>query len=278
MRPPSGSLVDWLRAEAQRAFEQPVDDRQDQLALQWLDRELKQQDDVRLLDAVEALLCEGDPTVSTRLLELTRPPSRPLDAMRSVVKGGGYFFLGPQIPDAEVVKGGGVSRVLDLPGLYRYGYVKPSVKSKFPDEDAFVAGAAKGKFDPNSDMDERKSMRGAGGINETWWFPSGEANAVDLNALLDALYIKDNPNYSKGAVRFDLDPASLASLNIKLYTPTAFDGMMQGWGTDPWWVTKPGPWGITKNNTHEAVMQSQQFRFFKQRSLLLPTAPPGRKP
>lgn len=198
------------------------------------------------------------------------PTTKPIDAMRSVVRGGGYFFLGPQIPDAEVIKGGGVSRVLDLPGLYKYGYVKPTVQSKFPNEDAFVDGAAKGKFDPNSDIDERKSMRGAGGVNETWWFPSGEANAVDLTALLDALYIKDNPNYSKGAVRFDLDPASLAALDIKLYKPTAFDGMMQGWGNDPWWVTKPGPWGITKNNTHEAVMQSQQFRFYKQRSLIMP--------
>ncbi len=203
------------------------------------------------------------------------PSVTPLQAMRSVVQGGGYFFLGPEIPETSVIRGGGVSRLLDLPGLHRYSYIKPSVKTRFADEDAFVAAAAQNKFDPKTDIDERKSMRGTRGIPETWWFPSNEANAVDLDSLREALYIQDNPDYAKGAVRFDIDPTELKTLDMKLYKPTAFDGIMQGWGDNPWWVTKPGPWGITKNNTHEAVMQSQQFRFYKNRSLMMPTAPPA---
>jgi hypothetical protein len=63
-------LLDWLRAEAAQPCTQPMDDRADQVALQWLLGEVQQHADPRLLDAVEQLLTEGNPVVSTRLLEI----------------------------------------------------------------------------------------------------------------------------------------------------------------------------------------------------------------
>ncbi len=69
-RPSTGSLTDWLRDEARQPFSASRDDRQDQVALQWLLTEVQQNADPRLLAAVEELLAEGDPVVSTRLLEI----------------------------------------------------------------------------------------------------------------------------------------------------------------------------------------------------------------
>jgi hypothetical protein len=205
---------------------------------------------------------------------LQAAPTQPLQAMRSVVRGGSYFFLGNEIPEQAIIDAKGLSRVVDLPSLWKYSYVDPSVRNRFKDENAFVAWAATGGFDPTRDIDDRKLMKGAQGVKETWWFPSAEANAVDLDQLRQQLYIQDNPSYAQGAIRFDVEPADVSALGLKAYKPTAFDGMMQGWGNDPWWITKPGTWGITKNNTHEAVMRSQTFRFYKKRTLIMPSVKP----
>ena len=201
-------------------------------------------------------------------------PNQPLQAMRSVVRGGGYFFLGNEIPPKAIADANGVSRVVDLPSIYNY-YLDPSYKQRFQSVDMFCGAAAKGQFDPVKHIDDRKSMLGSGGVKETWWFPSSEANAVDLDGLREQLYIKDNPSYEKGAVRCDMVPEAVQQIGMKMYKPTAFDGMMQGWGNDPWWVTKPGTWGVTKNDTHEAVTKSKQWRFYKSRNLIKPAMPAG---
>jgi hypothetical protein len=206
--------------------------------------------------------------------KLKTMPNQPLEAMRAVIRGGKYFFLGTEIPQKAITKAGGISRVVDLPSIFKF-YLDPSYKAKFKTPEEFSAAADRGKFDPVKDIDDRKLMKGIQGVKETWWFPSNEANAVDLDGLREQLYIQDNPAYAQGAVRCDLAPEVIQEIGIHIYKPSAFDGLMQGWGTNPWWITKPGTWGITKNDTHEAVQKSLQWRFYKDRHLIKPTSVPA---
>ncbi len=118
-----------------------------------------------------------------------------------------------------------------------------------------------------------KELRGK--VAETWWFPSNGANAVNLEKLRHELYIHDDPNYAKGAVRLDMPPSELKAQKIEMFKPTAFDGLHQGGGNDAWWRSSNDPnWGLTKNNTKEAVMPSQLVGRFKHRTLkMMPTEP-----
>jgi hypothetical protein len=88
--PAQGSLVDWLRDEAARFFEQPRGDVGDQLPLQWLTRLFadRPQDVSRLAFAVEVLLGEGDVEISRRLLEVLSeaPPAYRSAVARAVGK------------------------------------------------------------------------------------------------------------------------------------------------------------------------------------------------
>jgi hypothetical protein len=70
--PSTGSLVDWLRSEAQRPFQEPRGDEGDQIALQWLQPLVDR--DPRIAAAVVELLGEGDRMVTTRLLQLAAAP------------------------------------------------------------------------------------------------------------------------------------------------------------------------------------------------------------
>lgn len=200
----------------------------------------------------------------------------PLQAMRTVVRGGAYFFLGAEIPEKEIENAFGISRVVDLPTIHGY-YLDPSVKNLYPDPDDFVGAAAKGKFDPVKDIDDRKLLKGSGGVKETWWFAAADATGVDLDKLRKDLYIEEYPNYAKGAVRLNLDRKEVVNAGMTLHKPTAFDGLMQGSDKDPMWKAAPGnKWGLTKspNPIREGVMKSMQLRFYKERHLMMPTAVP----
>lgn len=77
--PAAGQLVDWLRREAKKYFEEPRGDFGDFFALLWLTRLIDSGDpnSSRLLFAVENLLGENDPVVTRRLLEVLHeaPPA-----------------------------------------------------------------------------------------------------------------------------------------------------------------------------------------------------------
>jgi hypothetical protein len=204
---------------------------------------------------------------------LQKMPDKPLQAMRDEVTQTGtkYLLLGNKVPENEILKRGGVSRVLDLPSLFNHGYLSPAFLSqwKVRDPDGVVQAAIQKHFDPNRDLDESAVLRGK--TEETWWFPSSEANAVKLEPLINQLYVHDQPDYHKGVVRLDMSSGELTANGLELFKPTAFDGMAQGWGTNPWWQKSADPhWGLTKNNTREAVMKATKIGAFKKRSLVLP--------
>lgn len=194
-----------------------------------------------------------------------------LVAMRDEINGNArkYLCIGVPVPGAQIANRGGIARVMDFPSLYNHNYLKPSVKGRYANANAFVTAAQAGRFDPNADLDNRRSLRGMAA--QTWWFPSNAASRVNLDTLRTQLYIQDNPNYALGAVRLEMSTAALQAANIEVTKPTAFDGAMQGWGTDPWWVPSSNPtWGVTKNRTPECVMRSARLRHFTNRSLMLP--------
>ena len=63
----------------------------------------------------------------------------------------------------------------------------------------------------------------------------------------------------------------LLFLGLKVHKPTAFDGLQQGWGTDPWWVASGDRyWGLTKHGTKEVVMGAARLSCFANRRLVLP--------
>jgi hypothetical protein len=72
--PTSGSLTDWLRTEASKPFEQPRGDVGDQFPLQWLTVEMNKNVHLehRVATAVEALLGEGNETVTSHLLSMAQ--------------------------------------------------------------------------------------------------------------------------------------------------------------------------------------------------------------
>jgi hypothetical protein len=213
---------------------------------------------------------------STKRLNTTHR-EQPLEAMRKEVTENGtkYLGLGALMPMEEIVGHQGISRLLDLPGLYRYKYLTTEMLGAHPDEKSFVKAAKRGNFNPDKDLDDTKTLSGK--AQETWWFPTdgGELGA-DLKKLREALYIQDDPSYAGGVVRLDIPPGEYDKLGIEVFKPTAFDGVMQGWGNDPWWQPGDHPnWGLTKNNTKEAVMLAQKIGTFKHRQLILDGAAPA---
>jgi hypothetical protein len=140
----------------------------------------------------------------------------------------------------------------------------------------FIERARENKFEPSRDMNNEAVLKGK--ADETWWFPSSAANAANLEKLREQLYIHQDVNYTHGAVRLDMPPAELKAAGIEMFKPTSFDGMMQGWEGDAWWKHSQDPhWGLTKNNTYEAVMKAMTLKHFKQRTLVMPTAPAAPK-
>ena len=126
-------------------------------------------------------------------------------------------------------------------------------------------------FVANILLREEAALRGKS--EETWWFPSSAASAANLEKLRHELYIHQDPAYDQGAVRLDMDPGALKAARIELFKPTSFDGMMQGWEGDAWWKHSEDPhWGLTKNNTYEAVMKMMSLEHFKKRTLIMPTS------
>ncbi len=205
---------------------------------------------------------------------LEQAPDQPLAALRAEGAQTQYLCLGEKLKPDALTKGGGVSRVFDLPSLFNYNYISPGYRARLApgDADAFVEQVKQNKFNPNVDLDNAKELRGK--VAESWWFPSNGASRVDLEKLRHELYIHDDPNYAKGAVRLDMPPAALQEQKVELFKPTAFDGLHQGWGDDPWWrASNDANWGLTKNSTKEAVMPSMKLEKFKQRSLMMPTEP-----
>jgi len=194
-----------------------------------------------------------------------------LKAMRAEVeaKQGTYLLQGRELPAAQLVAANGITRILDLPSLYNYGYLKPSIKGMYANADAFVSAAQARRFDPKKDLDNRRSLRGK--VKETWWAATGNTAGMNLSQMISAFHLDGDPSYPKGAVRLTVLPADVAAFNLKVHKPTALDGMQQGWGTDPWWVKSNDPhWGLTKKNAKEVVMGAAKLSCFSKRDLVVP--------
>lgn len=251
---------------------------------------------VKLVDAVKAdpfaqakyddVMSEGPPAnalvgefVAGAEARLQSMPDKPTQAMRDEISKSGdkYLCKGSEISIAALLQSQGISRLLDLPGIFNHGYLNGTAVSELSatgldSEDGFVNYASQGKFDPNAHLDETKELRGK--VAQTWWFPGSLGAGLDLKGLRDACYIQDDPAYAKGVVRLDMSAEAMAANEVQAFKPTAFDGLNQGWGNDPWWVRGGGEWGITKNNTAEAVVPKMVMSAFKTRSLIMPTAVP----
>jgi hypothetical protein len=200
---------------------------------------------------------------------------KPLEAMRQEVTASGqkYLCLGNLVPEQIITGSNGVSRVLDLPSLFHNTYLNRQFLAAHDinNVDQFLSVVREGKFEPKKDLREEAALRGKS--EETWWFPSSAASAANLEKLRHELYIHQDPAYDQGAVRLDMDPGALKAARIELFKPTSFDGMMQGWEGDAWWKHSEDPhWGLTKNNTYEAVMKMMSLEHFKKRTLIMPTS------
>ncbi len=207
--------------------------------------------------------------------KLDADPTKPLQAMRDEGGKQEYLCLGEPLKKGALAKAEGVSRVLDLPSLFKNDYLAPGYLSAFApkDQNSFIEQVQQHKFDPMKHLNNGKDLRGK--VGETWWFPSNGASKVDLNKLRHELYIQDEPAYTHGAVRLNMPHEELEAQKIELFKPTAFDGLHQGWGDDPWWRASADPdWGLTKNSTKEAVMPSTKIERFKHRTLMMPTDAP----
>jgi hypothetical protein len=199
-----------------------------------------------------------------------------LKAMRDEVaaKEDTYLLQGPELPTSELINSNGVTRILDLPSLYDYNYLKPSIKALYPDTDAFVKAAQRGRFDPDEHLDNRRSLRGK--VRETWWGETGKTAGMNLEQMIKAFHLVGDEDYEKGAVELRVTANDVDEFDLKLHKPTAFDGLQQGWGTDPWWVASNDPnWGLTKHNTKEVVMGAARLRCFSNRRLVLPSGSGG---
>jgi hypothetical protein len=199
----------------------------------------------------------------------------PLAAMRAEVaaKQGTYLLQGAELPTGQIAAASGLTRILDLPGLHNNGYLKPSIKSLYPDADAFVAGAQAGRFDPDQDLDNRRNLRGR--VNQTWWAEAGSTAGLNLVDMIEAFHLTGDPSYPKGAVQLTVTASGVDEMGLKVHKPTAFDGMQQGWGSDPWWVASGDRnWGLTKHGTKEVVMGAARLSCFGDRRLVLPPGGP----
>lgn len=210
---------------------------------------------------------------SLKRLEKT-PGDGPLKAMRVEITDNGtkYLCLGPAVPGDQIAKKGGLSRLVGLNSIYAH-YLKSGVKTKYKDQADFIKNGAETRvFNPMKHMDDDALLKGK--ALETWWFPGNVGTRVDLAGLREALTIEGEPDYEAGAVRLDMSPDDLENAKIKVHKSTAFDGVMQGWGDDPWWVPSDDPhWGVTKHGTPEAVMKAMKVETFQKRKLIMEDDP-----
>lgn len=202
-------------------------------------------------------------------------PKKPLEAMRNEVSGSGdkYILKGDLIPIEEIIGQQGISRVLDLPSVFNY-YLDAGYKSrlKLASADDFLRACADGKFNPKTDLNNAAEIRGK--VAESWWFAKARAGGVTLGQIKKDLTVMDT-TYDKGMLRLNITAAELAAAHIQLHKPTAFDGMMQGWGDDPMWKAAPGStWGLTRDGMQEGVIKASQLGMFKDRHLILPEPMP----
>ena len=194
-----------------------------------------------------------------------------LNAMRGEIAANErtYLLKGPELPAAQLLGANGITRILDLPSLYDYNYLKPTVKAMHRNADAFVSAAQARRFNPDNDLDNRRTLRGK--VNETWWAEVGTTAGMNLAQLIDAFHLDGDPSYPRGAVRLTVQPSDATHFNLDIHKPTAFDGMQQGWGTDPWWVSSSDPhWGLTKKGAKEVVMAGARLACFGKRELVVP--------
>ncbi|HMG21792.1 MAG TPA: hypothetical protein VK607_10760, partial [Kofleriaceae bacterium] len=207
-------------------------------------------------------------------LRLKDAPEKPLDAMRNEVSGSGdkYILKGDPIPIAEIIGQNGISRVLDLPSVFNY-YLDAGYKArlKLTSADDFLKACGEGKFNPATDLNNAAEIRGK--VAESWWFAKARAGGVTLGQIKKDLTVMDT-TYDKGMLRLNITAAELSAANITLHKPTAFDGMMQGWGDDPMWTAASGTWGLTRDGMQEGVIKASTLGVFKDRHLILPEPMP----
>jgi hypothetical protein len=166
--------------------------------------------------------------------------------------------------------------VLDLPSVFNY-YLESGYKArlKLTSADDFLRACAEGKFNPKTDLNDAAEIRGK--VAESWWFAKARAGGVTLGQIKKDLTVMDT-TYDKGMLRLNISAAEMAAANIALHKPTAFDGLMQGWGNDPMWTAAPGSaWGLTRDGMQEGVIKASQLGAFKDRVLILPEPAPKAK-
>jgi hypothetical protein len=215
------------------------------------------------------------PFLTGATARLKPDPKKPLEAMRSEVSDGGdkYILKGDQIPLTEILGQQGISRVIDLPSVFNY-YLEAGYKArlKLTTADDFLQACAAGKFNPKTDLNDGAEIRGK--VAESWWFAKARAGGVTLGQIKKDLTVMDT-TYDKGMLRLNISAAELSAAHITLHKPTAFDGMMQGWGNDPMWTAAPGStWGLTRDGMQEGVIKASKLGVFKDRHLILPEPMP----
>jgi hypothetical protein len=176
------------------------------------------------------------------------------DAMKAEAVN--YLFRGKAIDLADVRTKKGVTRVMDLPSLYKYGgYLQAAKKEVYnfgADEDEkllnFLFDAnANSNFDPNTHLNGGAEIQGQ--LAQAWWGAAMTSTATDLQSLIKQFDV-DQSKYSSGAVQLDFE-LQAAMRHRQLRKPTAYDGMGH-----PGYKPNLGDgelWGATTSGALEAV-------------------------
>jgi hypothetical protein len=170
-----------------------------------------------------------------------------IQAMQDEVANSGrkYILQGPKVPEADIKKQDGLSRVIDLPAIFNYYMDKGDHPKFFGDENFFATCVNAGVYDVVPKLQGK--VRGR--LAEGWWFAKKQAPSLDLSELIEQLAIgEDSPQYKLGAIRLDFSVKD-AMNNLVPHKPTAFDGMPFGE-----FVLAPAQvWGVTAGGALEAV-------------------------
>lgn len=179
-------------------------------------------------------------------------------AMKDVVSADSRTYLGqgPALPVAELAAKGGVVRYDNFDSVCTH-YRNTTV---YPTKEACMQAAAEQDFDSARGLDVGKAYRGK--TAESWWAANDDIKATTIAELKRQLHVTD-AFYDQGAVKFLITAdgyRKMVAAGNTLHKPTAYDGLFQASGDDPFWVRNDASpfWGKTKGvpATHEVVLYS----------------------
>ncbi|MDA0700112.1 MAG: DUF4157 domain-containing protein, partial [bacterium] len=164
-----------------------------------------------------------------------------------------YLFEGTDVTLAEVAAENGVTRALDLPSVFGYGYLQAAKKATYrlgtegEKQTAFLVDAnLKGGFNKDADMEGSAQIRG--GLAQAWWAARSTSSSTDLDQLIIELAVPSAGSYGSGAVRVEFDLSS-AMGGTPFKKPTSYDAMGHA-GYEP---NPGGVWGTTAGGALEVV-------------------------